>query len=323
MVDSTQYTHLMQMDSFDSYESEDSAPTLVNDSHYKEAMPCDVLDHNPTPIVCLYENVFEDVHVIGSGATATVQVVTRLSDGKKMACKIVDCNKVPLSSIRNEVKILAAINHPGVVQLDNVFVSGMTVYIVLELCEGGDLFENLFEGNRAHPEKRFSEEEVKTIVQQMVEIVGYLHSIGICHRDLKLENFMFGERGNIHSLKLIDFGFGTFFTPERKMTEVVGTSYSMAPEVYAGWYDHRCDLWSIGVLVFELVVGLDPFYHEEEAMVRDKIYRGDYDFDNPKWKDDMSTLSMIFVSGLLQVDPELRMTSEDAAGHEWFQYVYF
>ncbi len=113
-----------------------------------------------------------------------------------------------------------------------------------------------------------------------MQALTYLHDLDIVHRDLKIENIIFSSSNQEHSVKLIDFGFAKFCrSPE--LTERLGTPYYMSPEVLKKKYDKRCDLWSLGVITFELLTGTLPFLGTDDADLDQKILTCDYSFDGP------------------------------------------
>ena len=205
--------------------------------------------------------------MLGEGATSSVRVVSRRradgSLGKKFALKHIDLstlNPKMLESMRTEVNIMRHIDHPNIVKLHEVYEDKKELYMILDLCDGGDLF------TRIHQRKRFSEREASKLVAQMLAAIMYCHSKGIAHRDLKLENFVFKDRDGPgkNTLVLIDFGLSQRYKTKKKnveeskdqlkqsgsMSRIVGSAYYIAPEVVKGAYSNACDLWSIGVLTF-------------------------------------------------------------------------
>lgn len=143
------------------------------------------------------------------------------------------------------------LDHPNIVRLEEVYESNDEIYLVMELCVGGDLFDRLDE----QPDYRYTEGECARMVKQICSSVRYLHSKGIIHRDLKLENFLFSTTEKDAELKMCDFGLSKHFQVGEKQSEVVGTPYSVAPEVILGNYDEKCDVWAIGVVTFLLLSG--------------------------------------------------------------------
>ena len=143
--------------------------------------------------------------------------------------------------------------------------------MVTELCVGGELF------NKIIKKGRFEEREVADYIFQILKGVAYCHSQGIVHRDLKPENIMFDkQQGNI--LKLIDFGTAcTYDREKQKIRGIKGTSYYLAPEVVVqGEYDERCDIWSIGVIMYILLYGEPPFVGDTNQEIMANIRNGIY-----------------------------------------------
>ena len=131
-------------------------------------------------------------------------------------------------------------------RLVEVYESDTEIYLVQELADGGELFDKLDE----QPDYHYSESQCANLVRQMLNAVAYLHSKGIVHRDIKLENFLFSSKDPDSELKMIDFGLSKHFKFGEVLHVAVGTPYTCAPEVIRGSYDERCDVWAIGVLTF-------------------------------------------------------------------------
>lgn len=165
------------------------------------------------------------------------------------------------AELRNEIDILRSLDHPHIVKSVETYEYRRKIYLVLDLCEGGDLYV-------LDP---YSESEAARIVGQLVGALAFIHRRGIVHRDLKYENVMFMHKPNRKRLniKLIDFGLSMKYGNNRNrkwdengdavMTDFVGTMYTMAPEVIRGNYTYRCDLWSIGVMAYMLLSSQIPF----------------------------------------------------------------
>lgn len=158
---------------------------------------------------------------------------------------------------------------------------------------------------------------VAKTVAQMLSAVAFLHSRNICHRDLKLENWVLESGKDVWSpLKLIDFGLSTHFTPGHRLSRVVGSSYYVAPEVLKKSYTEACDLWSLGVIVYMLLSGAPPFYGKNDEAIKASIVQGEYTFPHELFRD-VSDEAMAFVSTLLSYNIEYRYTAEQALTHPW------
>jgi calcium-dependent protein kinase len=175
------------------------------------------------------------------------------------------------AEIRNEIDILRRLDHPNIIRLYETFEESNNIYLVLELCSGGDLYE-----------RTYTEADTILVIQQLLRAVSYLHEKNIIHRDLKFENILFENKSRNAGIKLIDFGLSKMFKEGETMDEAIGTIYSMAPEVLAGSYTESADIWSVGVLAFMLLCGELPFDGGNDDEILAKIERGDYKYSNPK-----------------------------------------
>jgi serine/threonine protein kinase len=163
-----------------------------------------------------------------------------------------------LRKLHTEVEILREVDHPNIVKLQDVFFGRRSVYLVTDLCRGGELYELLTSGkNQGYV---FREDRASRLMRDMLSSIHYLHRQGIVHRDLKLENFLFEGDSATSPLIMIDFGLSKHFDPNERMNQRVGSCYYTAPEVLAGDYDYRCDVWSLGVICYMLLSGSPPFY---------------------------------------------------------------
>jgi len=144
--------------------------------------------------------------------------------------------------------------------------------------------------------------------------LNYIHSHGMVHRDLKLENFLYDKKGSNH-LKLIDFGFSKVWDPNIKMHVSCGTFSYVAPEVLEKSYTSQCDVWSLGVIVFILLAGYMPFSGTEAVQTRN-IAEGKYTMKPERWGH-ISDDAKHFTKSLLQVNPQKRLTVQKALEHDW------
>jgi len=140
----------------------------------------------------------------------------------------------------------------------------LQVYLLLELCTGGELFDHIKE------QGSFSEADAANIVRQILRVTAECHLNGIIHRDLKPENFLYASKG-LDVLKAIDFGLSDFFKPDTKFTRIVGSPYYVAPEVLKKNYGPAADVWSVGVIAYVLLCGGPPFWGETDEELFDSI----------------------------------------------------
>merc|ERR1719265_765128 len=210
--------------------------------------------------------------------------------------------------LESEVEIFLVMDHPHVTRLLDVYEGPEHLNMIMECMEGGELFDRVTEL------KQFSERDAADAVWQMLLAVNYLHSHGIVHRDLKLENFLYDQKTS-HHLKLIDFGFSKVWEPNVKMHVSCGTLSYVAPEVLEKSYTAQCDLWSLGVIAFILLAGYMPFSGSESVQTKN-IASGNYRFKPERWKH-VSEQGVGFVKKLLQVDANKRLSAESALEDPW------
>jgi calcium-dependent protein kinase len=253
---------------------------------------------------------------LGSGMSGVVKKIIRKSDGKAFAMKSVSLQNLTgkqLTALRNEIDILKSLDHPHIAKLYEVYTEpGTCVRLILELCEGGELFDRL------HLKKRLDEAWVARLVFRMAGVLRYLHENNIAHRDLKLENWLFRSKKDDDEIVLIDFGLSHRYRNNEHMHKKVGTSYYVAPEVLKGDYvGVQADVWSLGVIVYMLLAGTAPFDGaDDEAILARIATHKPPNYETGAWKR-VSSEGKDFVSKLLCVNPDERWTAERALSHPW------
>jgi len=223
-----------------------------------------------------------------------------------------------LRQLRNEIYIMCQLDHPNIVRIDEVYESTNEIYIVQELCVGGDLFDRLDE----QPDYHYTEAQCARLVKQMLSSVRYLHSKGIIHRDLKLENFLFSSQAADSDLKMIDFGLSKHFELGQYHTEKVGTPYTVAPEIIKGTYDEKSDIWALGVISYLLLCGETPFGGldgENLLTVKQNILRCEVLFEPADVWENVSIEGKMFVKRLLNPEMKRRPTAKEAQKDAWIQ----
>ena len=231
----------------------------------------------------------------------------------------------------NEISILQKIRHPNIVKLIEIKKTKSHIYIVTEFCNGGSLFQNLNKYIKAH-RKAFSEEIVQYIMRQLVSAINYLHKNKILHRDLKLDNILVNfptdnDKNNLNMLaaqvKLIDFGFATKLkSSHNNLTNtILGTPSNMEPHMLRNMennqqslqgYDGKVDIWSLGTLCYEMLVGNMTFYGRNMNELYEKVKKGNYKL--PIW---LSKEAISFLNGMLQYDSKKRFSSDDLLKHDF------
>eukprot|EP01041_Mallomonas_annulata_P006695 gene6695-13575_t len=258
--------------------------------------------------------------VLGTGLCGIVRVCIHKQTKIQYALKTLDKKKVKdsnsLNNLKNEIRIMALLGHPNIVRLHEYFESPDKIYLVMELCGGGELLEHL---HRQHLQK-YPEKTACKLVRSVLGAIRYCHEHSIVHRDLKLENFLFENKSQDAELKLIDFGLSQHFNPEELMNTPVGTPYYVAPEVLSGAYDAKCDVWSIGVIAYMLLSGSPPFHGNNDAETLKAVQEGTLVFN--KYFNPVSAQAKDFIRTCLTRNVSERPTAEALQKHEWFKILH-
>lgn len=254
---------------------------------------------------------------LGRGEFGTTYLCIDKETRDALACKSILKKKlrtsVDVEDVRREVAIMSSLpEHPNIVKLKATYEDNEAVHLVMELCEGGELFDRIVA--RGH----YSERAAAGIAKTVAEVVSMCHECGVIHRDLKPENFLFANKKENSPLKAIDFGLSVFFKPGDKFSEIVGSPYYMAPEVLKRNYGPEIDIWSAGVILYILLCGVPPFWAETEQGVALAILRGVIDFKREPWPQ-ISENAKSLVRQMLDPDPKNRLTAKQVLEHPWIQ----
>ncbi|XP_059645481.1 CDPK-related kinase 5-like [Cornus florida] len=221
---------------------------------------------------------------------------------------------IAIEDVRREVKILRALTgHNNLVQFYDAYEDHDNVYVVMELCEGGELLDRILSRGG-----KYSEDDAKVVMVQILNVVAFCHLQGVVHRDLKPENFLFTSKDENSQLKAIDFGLSDFVKPDERLNDIVGSAYYVAPEVLHRSYSTEADVWSIGVIAYILLCGSRPFWARTESGIFRAVLKADPCFDEPPWTS-LSSEAKDFVKRLLNKDPRKRMTAAQALSHPWIK----
>ncbi|PKA49496.1 CDPK-related protein kinase [Apostasia shenzhenica] len=238
--------------------------------------------------------------------------------GQRVAVKVIPKAKmttsISIEDVRREVKILKALSgHENLVQFYDAYEDIENVYIIMELCEGGELLDKILSRGG-----KYSEEDAKAVMVQILNVISFCHLQGVVHRDLKPENFLFTTKDENSQLKAIDFGLSDFVKPDERLNDIVGSAYYVAPEVLHRSYNTEADVWSIGVIAYILLCGSRPFWARTESGIFRAVLKADPSFSEPPWPS-LSPEAKDFVKRLLSKDPRRRMTAAQALGHPWLR----
>ena len=262
------------------------------------------------------KNDYEILELLGTGSFGEVKKVVHKKTRDVRAMKSIkkeNCENV--EALVNEVEILKGLDHPNIVKIYEMYQDKKHFFIITELVEGGELFDKL--------KKRgfFEEATVAKIMRQVLAAVNYVHKRNIVHRDLKPENLLVdvGKSANEIHIKVIDFGTSRQFDPKRKMKEQLGTPYYIAPEVLRKKYNQKCDIWSLGVIMYVLFCGYPPFGGKTAEAIFENIEEGKVVFQGPEWKR-VSVDAKKLIKKLLTYNPRERPTAEDALNDAWLKH---
>ncbi|KAG5528880.1 hypothetical protein RHGRI_029517 [Rhododendron griersonianum] len=284
--------------------------------------------------------------------------------GQEVAVKVIPKVKmttaIAIEDVRREVKILRALSgHNNLVQFYDAFEDNENVYVVMELCEGGELLDRILARGG-----KYTEDEAKAVLVQILNVVSFCHLQGVVHRDLKPEimkrieililslialnekhghlregvifvflwclchltielldqNFLFTSKEENSPLKAIDFGLSDFVKPDARLNDIVGSAYYVAPEVLHRSYSTEADVWSVGVISYILLCGSRPFWARTESGIFRAVLKVDPSFDESPWPS-LSSEAKDFVKRLLNKDPRKRMSAAQALSqcHPWIK----
>uniref|UniRef100_A0A803LZ90 non-specific serine/threonine protein kinase n=1 Tax=Chenopodium quinoa TaxID=63459 RepID=A0A803LZ90_CHEQI len=264
---------------------------------------------------------YQSGKLLGKGSFAKVYHARSLTTNQSVAIKVIDKSKTHPSMeprIVGEVAAMRRLNHPNILKIHEVLASKSKIYLVMELAKGGDLFGKL--SRRA--DHRFPEPLARKYFHQLVSALHYCHQNGVAHRDVKPQNLLLDEEGNI---KVSDFGLSAVaesavaVSKEKMMLQTsCGTPAFAAPEIVGrtrnGYDGSKADAWSCGVILFVMITGYLPFDDGNLVIMYRKMHRKEYRF--PSW---VSKPARGLISRLLDPIPKSRLSIDDIPNDSWFK----
>jgi len=250
-----------------------------------------------------------DARAMASGASGKVfSAKDRKSNGRRVAIK-----KSKMSykeALKNEANIVKELDHPNICKLLETYEESGTVYLVMDMCEGGDLYDHI------RRVRWIEEPTAADVLRQVASALLYAHGRGIAHRDVKPENVCFCTNDpDDNDVKVIDWG-AAFHFRRASMTSMCGSLKYVAPEVFRGQgatvYTAACDVWSLGVLAYASLCGVLPFRDED-------IWSGQLELVNSNQWTRISADARGFVLSLLKIHPERRLPLEFVLAHPWLR----
>ncbi|XP_062199093.1 serine/threonine-protein kinase PEPKR2-like [Phragmites australis] len=252
------------------------------------------------------ESEYELGGEIGQGKFGSVRICRAKAGGEEFACKALPKNGE--ETVHREVEIMQHLSgHPGVVTLKTVFEDADKFYLVMELCGGGRLLDEVAR------EGKFSEQRAAIVIKDLMAVLKYCHEMGVVHRDIKPENILLTKAGKV---KLADFGLAARVTNGQKLSGVAGSPAYVAPEVLSGSYSEKVDIWGAGVLLHVLLLGSLPFQGGSLDAVFEAIKTVELDFNSGPWES-ISGLGRDLIGQMLNRDVSSRITADEVLSHPW------
>ncbi|KAJ6731609.1 CBL-INTERACTING SERINE/THREONINE-PROTEIN KINASE 21-RELATED [Salix purpurea] len=239
---------------------------------------------------------------IGEGTYAKVKLAVDSTNGRPVAIKIMDRKMVMQSDLKNqvqrEIRTMKLLHHPSIVRIHEVIGTKTKIYMVMEYVPGGQLADKMSYA------KKLSESEARKIFHQLIDAVDYCHNRGVYHRDIKPENLLLDSKGN---LKVSDFGLCALHKTASMLTTTCGSPFYIAPELIArkSYEGAAADVWSCGVILFELLSGDLPFNERNLITLYKKISTADYTY--PQW---FTESQKKLISRILDPNPRKEDASE-------------
>jgi calcium-dependent protein kinase len=264
---------------------------------------------------------YEETKILGEGTFGKVFKVRHKITKVYRAMKIINKQKAALGaedeeSLISEINILKSLDHPNIIKVYEYFNTKRKLFIISELCTGGELFDKIT------TVKHFSEQQASHIMHQLFSAVQFCHFNNIMHRDLKPENILIESeeeaRKEFFTIKVIDFGTSDKVKKNKMFEKQIGTPFYIAPEVLNNKYNEKCDLWSCGVIMYILLCGVPPFFAEEESEIYALVKEGKFSMDGPEW-DEISEDAKDLIRCLLKKDITKRYSAEQCMKHTWIR----
>mmetsp|Transcript_14362 Transcript_14362/g.24553 ORF Transcript_14362/g.24553 Transcript_14362/m.24553 type:complete len:744 (-) Transcript_14362:649-2880(-) len=259
-------------------------------------------------------NIDDEYHLhekLGEGAFAVVRRATRKATDEVVAIKVVNrcsLNKDMEASLQLEITILRELRHDHIMRLDEAVVTINHYYLVAEYLQGGELFDRIVD------KSSYNESEARDVCQILFGALHYMHSRNIAHRDLKPENLLLLDHESDSEIKIADFGFAKEAKGSSLKT-MCGTPGYVAPEILGRErYGTKVDMWSMGIIIFIMIGGYPPFYHDDRNQLLRLSMKGEFDFDEEYWGD-ISMGAKDMIRSLIEIDPTKRASAEDILSH--------
>ena len=274
--------------------------------------------------------------IIGKGSFGQVYLTSKTGTNKLFATKKMPKTMVLQPKVKkyfnNEIHILENIDHPYIIKLYEIKQTINNYFLIFDFCNGGDL-NHCLEKYKKKNKKPFTQEIVQHLMNQIVNGLQYLHNSKILHRDIKSDNILvhFKSKEDLQNLnllnadiKIIDFGFARYLEDDSLAQSVLGSPLYMAPQILrklkkldnnnSFGYDQKADIWSLGTVCYEMLIGTPPFYAENYDDLLKGIQKGNYSIPNNL---KLSKEAVSFLNGMIQYNPQSRLDINALANHDF------
>ena len=256
---------------------------------------------------------------VGEGSFGIVYKAKNILFNNNMTMKVIDKNEnMDYVIIKNEMDILKKLSHPHIAKIYDFYQSDDCYYLIYEFFAEGNIYDYIGKGN-------LNEQQLSILFYQVLSGLSYLHEKDIFHRDMKPENILISKKEidlltdeEYFWIQIIDYDCAKIFEENKKENSVSGNIYYSAPEVLNKEYDEKSDIWSVGVILYMLLVGKAPFDGLNNEEIMNSIKTKEYDTDNEKlnqFSEDVRDL----LKGLLKKNTEERLSAKQALNHQWFK----
>ncbi|OMJ71664.1 hypothetical protein SteCoe_30060 [Stentor coeruleus] len=253
--------------------------------------------------------------VIEEDLYGKVYLVTHKTSNQQSAMKIIKKRSIKNTKLRfkliNHISALKRLEHPSIGKINDFFDDESSYYIVTDYIPDGQILDFIAKTNT------LSEKHVANYIKQILELISFLHSKNIIHKDLNFENLKIQSSNSEPHIKLIDYGTSVIRNPLQSLKNTKATLSYLSPEALDNNYTEKHDIWSIGIIMHILLSGKIPFDNLNENETINKIRNGRYDIKGPEW-DCVSPYAVDLIRKLLEPKPEFRITVQKALNHKWF-----
>ena len=258
-----------------------------------------------------FDELYEVKEKLQRGSASVVKKCYSKVYHKDFAVKIIERDTKTDELVLHEVSIMNHLHHKNLVGVVDFFEEDDFYYIVMELMEGGDVFDRILDL------QNYTEKDARDLAKTLLLAVDYMHQNGVAHRDIKPQNLFLDSKSDNSSIKVGDFGFAKRVHTPKSLNLRCGTPSYVAPEILKNQpYDQSCDMWSVGVVLYVLLCGYTPFHEEQQEKMFERIKVADFTFHPEEW-DQISDEAKELIKGLICTNPDKRLTAAQALRSKW------